>query len=255
MQYLLSRACGAVLKQLAQERTLCAFDFDGTLAPIVEHPGQAGMGGQTRILLGQVAALYPCVIVSGRARENLLGLLSGVKVARVIGNHGAENEGSAHRSHLVAQWKAAMESQLGSLPGLWVEDKGLSLAVHYRQCLHKTEARRRILTAARKLEHVHVLGGKQVVNLVVETAPDKGQALAGERNRLGCKWVLYVGDDENDEEAFALDGNVVPVRIGRKQRSHARYYLRTQAEIDKLLKVLVQLRAPLKPCLAYPREV
>ena len=40
---------------------------------------------------------------------------------------------------------------------------------------------------------------------------------------------------------------MVPVRIGRKQRSHARYYLRTQAEIDKLLGLLVLLRVPLKP--------
>jgi hypothetical protein len=48
-----------------------------------------------------------------------------------------------------------------------------------------------------------------------------------------------VGDDENDEDAFSLDGNIVPVRIGRKRRSHARYYLRTQAEIDKLLELLL----------------
>ena len=40
---------------------------------------------------------------------------------------------------------------------------------------------------------------------------------------LGCDWVLYVGDDETDEDAFALGGNMVPVRVGRKQRSHARY--------------------------------
>ena len=43
MQYLLSRASRPILTRLAQERTLCAFDFDGTLAPIVEHPDQAGM--------------------------------------------------------------------------------------------------------------------------------------------------------------------------------------------------------------------
>ena len=35
---------------------------------------------------------------------------------------------------------------------------------------------------------------------------------------------------------------MVAVRIGRKQRTHARYYLRTQTEIDELLELLVQLR-------------
>jgi trehalose 6-phosphate phosphatase len=248
MQYFLSRASRAILARLAQERTLCAFDFDGTLSPIVEHPDQAGMRDQTRILLGRLAALYPCVVASGRSRADVLGRLGGVKVARVIGNHGAETEATVQKPHRrVEQWKSSLELDLGTLPGLWVEDKGFSLAVHYRQSPQKAEVRRRILAATRKLDQVRVFGGKQVVNLVVDRARDKGEALAAERDRLGCNWVLYLGDDQNDEDAFAMDGNVVPVRIGRKQRSHARYYLRTQAEIDKLLELLVLLRAPVGP--------
>jgi trehalose 6-phosphate phosphatase len=141
-----------------------------------------------------------------------------------------------------------MELELRDLPGVWVEDKVLSLAIHYRQSTQKTEARRSILAAAGKLKHARVFGGKLVVNVAPENAPDKGDALAAERDRLGCSWVLYVGDDENDEEAFALDGNIVPVRIGRKRRSHARYYLREQAEIDELLQRLIRLReSPLTP--------
>jgi trehalose-6-phosphatase len=81
-----------------------------------------------------------------------------------------------------------------------------------------------------------------VVNIVTACAPNKGDALATERERLHCNWVLYAGDDENDEDAFALEGNVVSVRVGCKRRSHARYYLRTQTEIDKLLDRLVRLR-------------
>ena len=85
MRYLLSPAARPVLEQLARERTLCGFDFDGTLSPIVEHPSEAGIREQTRILLRQVAALYPCVIVSGRARADLLRRLAGIKVERAIG--------------------------------------------------------------------------------------------------------------------------------------------------------------------------
>jgi trehalose 6-phosphate phosphatase len=99
------------------------------------------------------------------------------------------------------------------------------------------------MRVARKLEKSCVVGGKEVVNLVVCGAPDKGMALATERDRLQCTWVLYSGDDDNDEEAFALDGNTVAVRVGRKRQSHARYYLRSQAEIDKLLELLVALRS------------
>ena len=248
MQYLLSRACRPILKSLAEERTLCAFDFDGTLSPIVEHPSRAGMREKTRILLSCLAAQHPCVIVSGRARADLLGKLGSVKVTRVIGNHGAETEATGQTPRRRApQWKRSLALEVATLPGVWLEDKGLSLTLHYRQSPQKAEARRRILAATRDLKQVRVFGGKQVVNVVPDKAPNKGVALAVERDRLGCNWVLYVGDDENDEDAFALDGNIVPVRIGRKPRSRARYYLRTQAEIDKLLELLVLLGEPVKP--------
>jgi len=145
MLYLLSRASRAILKRLAQERTLCAFDFDGTLSPIVDHPGEAVMADRTLSLLARLAALYPCVIVSGRGRADLLGRLRGVKAARVIGNHGAETEATPRKpERRLERWKASLALELGALPGVWVEDKGLSLAVHYRQSPQETEARRQI---------------------------------------------------------------------------------------------------------------
>jgi len=243
MKYLLSRDSRPILARLAHEQTLCAFDFDGTLSPIVEHPANARMRDQTRRMLGQLASRYPCVVISGRARSDVLDKLGGVEVSRVIGNHGAENEGTRRKSHRrVRQWKAALERDLHNIPGMWIEDKGLSLAVHYRQCRGKPAARRRILKIARTLQHVRVFGGKQVVNLVEAGAPHKGVVLAAERNRLACNWVMYVGDDDNDEEAFALEGNIVPVRIGRKQNSHSRFYLRTQREIETLLELLCRMR-------------
>jgi trehalose 6-phosphate phosphatase len=246
MQYLLSQASRSILKSLAQERTLYAFDFDGTLSPIAKHPGMAGMREKTRILLSRLAAQYPCVIVSGRARADLLGKLGSVQVTRAIGNHGAETEAAERTPRRRApQSKRSLELELASLPGVWVEDKGLSLTLHYRQS-QKAEARRRILAATRDLKQVRVFGGKQVVNVVPDKAPTRSSA--GRRTRSPeCNWVLYVGDDENDEDAFALEGNIVPVRIGRKRRSCARYYLRTQAEIDELLELLVLLGEAVKP--------
>lgn len=236
-----------MITRLARERTLCAFDFDGTLSPIVEHPDQACMRHRTRDLLRRLASLYPCIVVSGRGRADVLHKLRGVNVARVLGNHGAESETTNKLRRRVTRWRAALEAELGRIPGTWIENKGFSLAIHYRQTADKTEARRRILSATGKLKNVHVFGGKQVVNVVGKLAPNKGDVLAAERDRLKCNWVLYVGDDENDEDAFALSGNIVPIRIGRKQHSHARYYLRSQTEIDELLELLAQLREPGAP--------
>lgn len=244
MQYLLSRASRPILTRLAGKRTLCAFDFDGTLSPIVEHPDRARIRVRTRKLLGRLAELYPCIVVSGRARSDVLGKLRGVHLAGVAGNHGAETGGTTRKSRRhVKQWKDALEAELQALPGVWVEDKDFSLAVHYRQSTNKAEARRRIFAASGDLKQVRVFGGKQVVNIVMDDAPHKGDALAAERDRLGCNSVLYVGDDDNDEDAFALKGDVVPVRIGRKRDSHARYYLRNQEEIDQLLELLCSMRS------------
>jgi len=64
----------------------------------------------------------------------------------------------------------------------------------------------------------------------------KGEALASERHRLHCAWVLLVGDDESDEDAFSPEGKTIAVRVGRERQSHANYFLRPQAEIDELLE-------------------
>jgi len=244
MKHILSKASLSIVTRLAHERTLCAFDFDGTLSSIADHPDQAVMRPRTEHLLNRLALIYPCLIVSGRARADVLSKLSGVHIAHVIGNHGAETESSRGSHRRVDRWKTALELEIGPVPGLWVEDKGVSLAIHYRQSTRKADVRRRILAATRKLERARVFGGKQVVNVVGDNVPNKGHAVAAERDRLQCNWVLYVGDDENDEDAFALGGNMVSVRIGRKLSTHARYYLRAQTEIDALLELLLQLRKP-----------
>lgn len=242
MKYLFSKESISILDRLARERTLCAFDFDGTLSSIVAHPDQAEMQRSTRRLLEQLAELYPCIVISGRGRADVLKKLHGVRVAAVIGNHGAEAESGGGRDRRVKKWKTALEAAVGTIAGVWVEDKGTSLSVHYRQSARQADTRRKIVAAIAKLGEIRAFAGKAVVNVVADDAPTKGDAVAAERDRLGCNWVLFAGDDVTDEDAFALKGNVVSVRIGRKLRSKARYYLREQAEIDLLLKRLVGLR-------------
>jgi trehalose 6-phosphate phosphatase len=227
---------------LSQQRSLCAFDFDGTLAPIVSHPDSARMRVRTRRLLQRLAALYPCAVVSGRARADVVAKLAEVNLSRVIGNHGAETEERPRRYKHIRGWKASLTRLLAEVPGVWVEDKGASLAVHYRQSPRKADAQKRILEAAKVLSGARVFGGKQVINVVLVTAPHKGDAILAERKRLDCDLVLYVGDDDNDEDAFAAGENVIPVRVGKKRGSKALYYLRSQGEIDALLERLIALK-------------
>jgi trehalose 6-phosphate phosphatase len=241
MRYLFSQDGGRALEELAQERTLCAFDFDGTLAPIAQRPEEAKMRATTRRLLRETSRLYPCVVISGRARRDVVAKLDGVGVDRVFGNHGAESERTTAGGRKARRWKNALTRALHGMEGVWIEDKYLSLAVHYREAEDRAAAGRLIREAVSELEGVRWFGGKMVVNVVEEEALDKGDALVAERKRTGCDWAIYVGDDQNDEDAFGAE-NVVAVRVGRKPGSRAGYYLRSQKEIDELLVRLIAER-------------
>jgi len=245
MKNILAQVNREVLEQFAWSNMLLAFDYDGTLAPIVDEPARAFMRPATRGLLARAAESYPTIVISGRAQDDVLRRLTGIEIHAIIGNHGLEpwhgNDGIIEK---VGQWRASLSARLLPLKGVWIEDKIYSLAVHYRQSREKKKARAAVLEAVAALGDVRIVGGKQVVNILPQNAPHKGIALERERERLGCDTAIYVGDDETDEDVFALDqpGRLLTIRIEAKRTSAASYYISKQSEIDELLQALVELR-------------
>jgi trehalose 6-phosphate phosphatase len=234
-----------LLEELAWSRVLLAFDYDGTLAPIVADPERARMRQQTRELLAGLTKLYPVVVISGRAQLDAVERLRGVGVRQVVGNHGIEPWHAARRHMLeVRRWRPVLEACLAPLKGVTIEDKVFSVAIHYRHSREKKKVKAAILEVAAALDGVRVIGGKQAVNLLPAGAPHKGIALERERERLGCDTALYVGDDETDEDVFALDqpGRLLAVRVGAKRTSLAAYYIPNQRAIDDLLRALIEHR-------------
>jgi trehalose 6-phosphate phosphatase len=242
--YLFSRPHRHLLEMFASSNVLLAFDYDGTLAPLVNAPAHARMRASTRRLLGRASKLYPCIVITGRAQADALGRLRSVEVCRVVGNHGAEPSpnGAAMRRR-VRRWLPVLKARLSWRQGVVIEDKGFSVAVHYRQARKRNSTRRAVLSAAQLLKDVRLVGGKLVVNFLVPEA-HKGMALERERSHFACDTVIYVGDDETDEDVFQLDrpGQLLSIRVGRKRTSAASYYIRNQAEIDRLLETLITLR-------------
>jgi trehalose 6-phosphate phosphatase len=244
MKDILASSNEPVLAQLAWSNVLLAFDYDGTLAPIVDDPDAARMRPRTQELLTRLTRLYPCVVISGRSQEDVARRVRATGVHAVVGNHGLEpwrrTDVFAAR---VRSWLPALEG-VTDLEGVWIEDKYFSLAVHYRRAAGKKAARAAILKVAGRLDEVRIIGGKDVVNLVPRGAPHKGMALEAQRDRLGCDTALYVGDDETDEDVFALDdpGRLLSVRVGVKMTSRAAFFLRDQRCIDELLATLLDLR-------------
>jgi trehalose 6-phosphate phosphatase len=159
----------------------------------------------------------------------------------VIGNRALQAADAIERySAQVTAWRPALDV-LRRLSGVTIEDKGVSLAIHYRKAADHDRARAAIVAAAGRLQHARAIEGKEVVNLIPEGAADKGAALDRVRRQLGCAHALYVGDDRTDEPVFALDG-VTGVRVGDGGDSFARHFIRDQWEIDALLERLVELR-------------
>jgi trehalose 6-phosphate phosphatase len=235
---ILGRRQGAMLDAFLGRRVLVAFDFDGTLAPIVRDPATAAMRVKTRRLLERVASLYPCAVISGRARRDVMAKVSGIPLRAVFGNHGIEPMRDPRSTRrLMNQWQTQLRDLLPKVRGLVVEDKGASLAIHYRQAERRGEIHRTVLEAAGGLPEARILEGKMVVNLLPAGSPDKGAALADLRRRLRCQSAIFVGDDDTDEDAFALasQGWLLGIRIGHSRRSHAPYFLPSQAAINLLL--------------------
>jgi trehalose 6-phosphate phosphatase len=246
MKDLLLRQNSEVLAQLAWARVLLAFDFDGTLSPIVDDHSNARMRDTTERLFAQLCDLYPCAVISGRSHADIGNRLGKAWVKYVVGNHGLEPGAKldefAQDSQLV---RAQLEPVLHQLQGVEVEDKHYSLAIHYRKSRQKRETRLAISNAIANLEvPMRVIAGKLVVNLVPARAPNKGDALLELRKAEGADIALFVGDDVTDEDVFALDqpGRLLTVRVGEARGTAASYFLRAQREIDRLLTRLVNLR-------------
>ena len=246
MKHILSSANVEVLAQFAWSRVLLAFDFDGTLAPIVSARDDARMRASTSALFDRLCGLYPCAVISGRGRDDVARRTNGAALVHILGNHGLEpDENMAVFEQQIARILPALEAVLDDVPGVDLENKRFSLAVHYRRSRSKRLARKRIHEAVAALGlKLRTIPGKLVVNVLPERAPHKGDALVRLRAQEGADTAVYVGDDATDEDVFELDqpGRLLSVRVGRSLKSHAPYYLRHQREIDAFLRRLITFR-------------
>src|SRR6185369_10951392 len=135
MQALFSEAGEQALVEVMQRKPLLAFDFDGTLAPIVDRPERARVPAAWADMLVELAALLPIAIVTGRSITDVTARLP-FAPHYILGNHGAEDPEGAMPSGSLDRLEA-VRSKLASLAWRWaplgieLEDKRLSLALHY----------------------------------------------------------------------------------------------------------------------------
>lgn len=248
-----------LVAEVAGRRPAFFLDYDGTLAPIVERPEDAVMASETREVLRRLAARFPAVVVSGRGRPDVAGLVD-LPELTYAGSHGFDIEGpavdggehglryqaAAEAEPAVAAVTAALERELAGVPGAQVEPKRFTVAVHYRRVpegrFAEVEAAvDRQVAAHPELRKAH---GKKVFELRPDLDWDKGRAVLWVLEALGLDRPgvvpLYVGDDVTDEDAFrALAERGIGILVAEEPReTAARYRLRDPDEVRAFLERL-----------------
>jgi trehalose-phosphatase len=254
-------------KSLANaKRILLMCDFDGTLAPIAESPDLAVLPEDSRITLQGLAAQRRVTlgIISGRALPDLKKLV-GVNGIIYAGNHGLEIEGPDLNFvfPLTNEIKSFFQiihqmlvKAMSVTRGVIVENKGMTLSVHYRQVEegHVSEVKsafEHVVGGAQAMGKVKITTGKKVLEVRPAVDWNKGHVVKlimetyGKYNKSGNVIPIYLGDDRTDEDAFAeiikYNGGI-SVFVGNEQsETDARYYLNSPVEVIRFFKTLLDI--------------
>jgi trehalose 6-phosphate phosphatase len=249
-------------KILGKKFLFIGLDYDGTLTPIVNHPDHAVLPEDTKSLLADLCDLpnaFVCII-SGRSYQDVKKKV-GLKRIIYAGNHGMEIKGrdlsfsvknSKRYTEEINKICRNLTQRLKKIKGVWVENKGLTASVHYR--LAKSEdaqkAKQIVFPVVKNFGSLKLRRGKKVWEIRPNIDWNKGRALAYilqkclTRNWKNESSVVYIGDDQTDEDVFCLlrhDGITALVSGKPEQTSNAKYFLTSSQEVISFLRWLGNL--------------
>jgi trehalose-phosphatase len=138
--------------------------------------------------------------------------------------------------------RARLIAGLGGLPGVRVEDKGMSVCVHTRGASSQGArlARTKLRQAVRPFRsRLRVLRGRDAWDVLPRVAGGKGEAVRTAQRHVRAPGLpIYVGDDVTDEPAFAALGRGITVHVGGRRRTRARYWLADPDEVRGFIERL-----------------
>ncbi|MDI6642786.1 MAG: trehalose-phosphatase [Candidatus Hodarchaeaceae archaeon] len=243
------------------KRTLLLLDYDGTLTPIVERPELATLPLAMRKVLRSVATRHRVAIVSGRSLVDIKKLV-GLKGLYYAGNHGLEISGPGAKlvqpkalrmCSAIAQLCRKLRKELKEIKGAIVQDKGLTVSIHYR--LVQLKKLKRLKSIVRKITKpylnsgtIKITRGKKVIDILPNIAWDKGKAVLWIISVVDPKrrfTPVYIGDDRTDEDAFlVLKNRGVTILVSEKwKKSHAKFFLKNVGEVKSFLEKLAEIKS------------
>lgn len=249
-------AWGTIADAIEGKRAAVFLDYDGTLTPVVARPELAILDDETRSTLRQLAVRWPTHVVSGRGLEDVRRLV-GIDSLWIAGSHGfdiapprgvpggkqvaPEVEPEVH--HACEELRRAT----AGIPGVLVEDKRFSLAVHYRlvepaRVAAVELAVDEVLARHPALRKSH---GKRAFQAEPAMDWDKGKAVSWLLERTGETDAvpIFLGDDTTDESALAaIEERGIGVVVTEMPRpTAARYSLQDTVEVRAFLERLASL--------------
>ncbi len=220
------------------------------------------MPAETRTLLRRLAACsgVHLAIISGRALADIQ-VHVGISGIFYAGNHGLElcgpgiefHDPRADQAHGELAGAVALIVEAASgLEGVFVEDKGVSAAVHWRLAPERsrTQLHELMRLVADVNPHLRLTAGKCVWELRPQHGWNKGNVLMHLIGHLGLdpEEVIFLGDDLTDEDAFRVMPGGCSFRVGgHHEFTAARYYLNDEADARAFLLCLLGLRTGLSP--------
>lgn len=237
------------------------FDYDGTLSPIAEKPELALLPQDIKSKLVTISHNPRCqlAIISGRQLEDLKQKVD-IEGIMYSGNHGLEIDTPAieYEKPVSDQYIQTLNDlrqdliiKLAKFDGVFVEDKHLTISVHYRllepNLIHSFQhVFKEVVSYYLNDESFQVIGGKMVYEIRPRIAWNKGNAVSMLLKELNCSEgkncvAFYFGDDVTDEDAFkVLEDSGVTVLIGQPKPSKAQFYLKDVNEMSIFLQKLIR---------------
>lgn len=189
-------------------------DVDGTVSPIVERPEDAQVTPRNKALLQALTEVVTIVgVISGRAAADVQARV-GVPGVVYVGNHGLERwrDGKVEAAPAAAQYRPQLITARDALlrfeqqfDGVQVEDKEVTLSIHYRRAQDPQAAAaalRPAITQASEAGGLRVFEGRMLFEVRPPIEMNKGSAFRSLVSEFNLDAALYMGDDTTDIDAI-----------------------------------------------------